>query len=60
MMMETILYIRIKILKIEWMTEIERKFDWTLFMIGTNNKRKIRINTNAGKDGFLFVGHATD
>jgi len=27
---------------------------------GTNNKRKIRINTNAGKDGFLFVGHATD
>jgi hypothetical protein len=42
------------------MTEIERKFDWTLFMIGTNNKRKIRINTNAGKDGFLFVGHATD
>jgi hypothetical protein len=60
MMMETILYIRIKILKIEWMTEIERKFDWTLFMIGTNNTRKIRINTNAGKDGFLFVGHATD
>jgi len=27
---------------------------------GTDNKRQIRINTDAGKDGFLFVGHATD